>query len=360
MGRFLVPAVILAIAAVTVVAILLRGQERIPIAVSTRLSSGSIVGSSEVNAAYLALERLPKMPARIVPVNDNWQPEMIHELIGATLDSGVRFIITSHPSNCAVAISDLFTDGRALQINTASTTTALSGCDDFVFRLIPELCHEQRSIAGRIREMGAKRLLLVQATENLAYTEPAFTAFAKELGAEVEVVRLTYHEASLDAQRLKEEMPENFDTCYILAGSYRQSIGIIAQLVHMRNPAARIMLTPWTRSSAIVEAAGPAVGSLIVPSIYPSRHADPRVEGYLRAFRKRFGYEPISMSMSVTQAMELLAQAFAAGHTTPQAVRDFFLGAGDLSTSFGPLSFDANGDVRAQYHFIEDIRREYE
>ena len=153
-------------------------------------------------------------------------------------------------------------------------------------------------------------------------------------------------------------MKEHYDALFILAGSYQAAIGNIAQLFHHLHPDAPILLTPWARSSAILDNAGPAISKIILPSQYPSRHNDSALDNYFRRFQARFGYEPHSMTIGVRQALELLDSAFSQGHRTPEDVKKYLLSVKAHKTSLGAISFDQFGDVVQPFYFIVDLERE--
>jgi hypothetical protein len=55
------------------------------------------------------------------------------------------------------------------------------------------------------------------------------------------------------------------------------------------------------------------------------------------------------MTIGTRQALELLDQAFASGATTPAQVKRYLLEKPVHQTSLGPVRFDRNGDVQADF-----------
>ncbi|CAK0765122.1 hypothetical protein CCP2SC5_370001 [Azospirillaceae bacterium] len=123
-------------------------------------------------------------------------------------------------------------------------------------------------------------------------------------------------------------------------------------------PTGSILLTPWARSPAILETAGDAIDQIILPSIYPSRQEDTRIDDYFRRYKNRFGYAPHAMTIGIRQALELINQAFDKGYDTPEAVKSYLLSVREHQTSFGPIAFDRYGDVVGSFHFIRNLRLE--
>lgn len=324
------------------------------------MSPGSAIGTSEMNAGELFREEHPTTRIQVVNAYEGVEPDEVVPAIETSLARGVRFFVTSHPSKHAVASLHLFEDGRALAINLASTSPALGGRDDFLLRIVPDALQEQRALAGFVGQWPGRRLLVLRDTGNPPYTEPALDAFGAAL-AEQGRWELVHHALAVRAFRPDDWqalMAEPFDGLYILAGTFQNAIGNIAQLFHLHHPEAPILLTPWARSPTILETAGAAVERIVLPSVYPPRQADPRIDAYLTRFAGRFGYPPSALTIGVRQALELLDAAFAAGHDTPETVKRYLLSRPAHETSLGPIAFDACGDVVGDYAFIQDPRQE--
>jgi len=338
----------------------LRPPGNIPVGIVCWTGSGAVVGSSEISAADLFLEEHKSSLIQPVPVDDQWNPDKTAAVVREAMNKGINFFISTHPSKCAVACIHLFTEPSALLINTASTSPALSGKDDYFLRIVADGELEQRAIARFVITLPGKRLLLLQDSGNLPYTDPAFKYFSEELKSKDkwEIVHRKLAVSDFNPQEFHALMSENFDAIYILAGSFQAAIGNIAQLFHYYHPESPIILTPWARSPAILEIAGSAISRIILPTQYPSRSDDPAFDLYFRRFNDRFGYEPHSMAIGVRQALELLEQAFSKGYKTPEAVKKYLLSIPVHQTSLGPIAFDRYGDVSQKFYFIHDVEKE--
>ncbi len=359
MKNLLIPVALVAMILAVLAVIYQRDEEPLAVGVISWTASGAVVGSSELNAAEMFIEEHAQSPMRIVAVDDQWNPETSKPVTQQAIKEGVRFFVTSHPSKCAVAIMDLFSEPQALAIVTASTTPALTGLDDFTLRIIADGRQEQQAIAGYVETLPGRRILVIQDEGNLPYTEPAFEAFSAPLqaGGRWEIIQHKFTVSHFDPEALRPLFQDDYDALFILAGSYQLPIAGIAQLFHHYHPAAPIILTPWARSPAILDITGPALAKIILPSQYPSRHDDPGIEDYFSRFEARFGYAPHSMTIGVRQGLELLDQAFAQGHRTPESVKAYLLSQPEHQTSLGPIAFDPYGDVSQNFHFLTDLEK---
>lgn len=337
-----------------------RATQGIEVVLDAPLTNRVLFDLSEMNAAALFLEENPQSRIELSRAYYGLEPGQSRPLFEQAISRGVRFIVTSQPSSLLVQSLDLFTDGRALLINTAAVSPLSSGRDDFILRIVPDAIAEQRALARHVSGLPGKRMLVIRDTRNAAYTEPAFATFSATLAAEGRW-QVVHQPLDLREFRVEEQsalMAQDFDLLYVLAGDFHESIGNVAQLFHRHHPEAPILITPWARSPAILENMGEAIDRVQLASHFPARRDSAELDAYIRRFRARFGHEPMAMAITVRQAMELLEQAFAAGHRTPEAVKRYLLGTDTHQTSLGPVSFDAYGDVEGRYYFIQDLRRE--
>ena len=321
---------------------------------------GAVIDPSDKNTADLFLEEHPHSRIRIHHLYNDARPETAAPDLEAAIRQGVRFFVTTNASSHAAPSLHLFADGRALGINVSSASLVLSGEDDFLLRIVPDLRQEQIELARQVEQLPGSRLLVLQDTSNLAWTAPAFAIFSAALSASGRWT-LTNHQlmvADFTPATLTELMSAPYDALYLLAGAYMPPIGGLAQLFHQFHPQAPILLTSWARAPAVFEQAGSAIDRLILVGHFPSRHDDHAVDGYLRRFNARFGYVPQGMTLGTRQALELLDQAFAQGHDTPEAVKRYLLATPTHQTSLGPITFDPYGDLVGGFHTLNDLRRE--
>lgn len=324
--------------------------------------SGSVVGSSELHSALQYLEENPDSPIRLSIIDDEWDPKLTQGAFAAAVAQGTHIFVSSHPSKCAVTIMDQFSCADNFIINTSSTSVALSGRDDCSFRVVVDADVESTAIAKYINTLKGTRLLILKDTSNRAYTDPAFRAMSRELSAanKWDVVMHELQVNDFAPDELDSLMDGAYDAMYVMAGSYQTSIGNIAQFFHLHHPHAPIIISPWARSPAILESAGAALGNIVIPSQYPSKHAETPLKNYMRTFVKRFGYEPSSMAIGIRISMELLDSAFATGCKTPADLHDYFLSKTNHTTSLGTISFNKYGDVVHDFYFITDLKHEFE
>ena len=324
----------------------------VAVGVDEPLVNGAVINPSDRNSADLFLETHPRSRIRLINHFNPADPAAAPASIEALRRRGVQLFVNTQASNQAVPSLPLFADGQTLAINVSAVSDALSGRNDHFLRTVPDLTAEQRAIAAELNRLPGGRLLVLQDTGNRAYTDPAFRTLAAELrrSGRWRIERRELEISRFDAARQQRLLEGDFDAVYILAGSFMPMIGNLSQLFHQKHPQAPILLTPWARSPEVAASAGPAAARIRLVSPYPARRLDRRVDAFLRRFEQRFGYTPYAMALGTYQALELLEQALASGATSPAAVKRHLLSKPEHPTSFGPVRFDANGDVQARYH----------
>ncbi|HPO14140.1 MAG TPA: ABC transporter substrate-binding protein [Candidatus Hydrogenedentes bacterium] len=337
-----------------------KTDSRLPIAIMTKLESGSIVGSSEFNAGKLFLEDQGITSIDLVPLNDDWKPDKTKEAYEEFKKKGLRILVTSHVSSCAVAIMDQINQDKVFAFVTGATTDALTGKDDYILRDIQDVQLEQKSIAEYVNALPGDKLVIIRDIVNNAYTEPAKKHFEHYL-AKGSVRSCEISTDALDTNAVQTQLQrEPFDVVYLLIGGYQSSaVGTLAQLVTQINPSAAIVLTPWVKSPVLLEAAGNAIKNCTLPSHYPPRGQNPAVDTYVDNYKKRFGYAPTFISLNVYTALEILYQAIQNNCTDPDSIKAYILKQKTFHTRFRTTTFDAFGDADIPLYFVTDIPKEF-
>ncbi len=324
----------------------------VAIGIDLPLTPGGAIDPSDKNAADFYKEEHPRSPIQIRHVYNSPDPRQALAELRQAMAQGIQFFVNTQASSHAVKCLELFDSDRALSINVSATSTRLSGRDDHFLRLIPDLRREQIAMAQAVARLPGRRLLLLQDTGNLPYTEPALQVFRRELarrsGWQLQVQRLRF--TDYQPQQLRAVVQQPWDALYVLGGSFLPSIGNMAQQFHTAHPEAPIVLTPWARSALVLAHSGAAADRILQLSPYPDAARDPVLRGYLQRFQTRFGYEPYAMSIGTRQALELLDQAFSRGHRTPVAVKRYLLSQPVHHTSLGPIRLDRFGDSTVPLH----------
>ena len=358
--KIIIALVTLLIAAMAIGAVSILWPTKITVAVDAPLRSKLIFDPSDMDAARFYFEENPQSRLRLKEMYYDFDPDSSAPRFAAAMKEGIDFFVTTQPSSTLIASTKLFNKPGALVINTSATSPTMTGKDDFMLRIIADAKQEQEAIADYINTLPGQRLLVLQDSENAAYTDPAFKLFLQHLRTrgQWQVTHERFKFETFKPENLVTIMDQPFDVLYVLGGDFLASMGNLVQLFYQHHPQAPIVLTPWARSNFIYETAGPAIDNMVLISHHPAKTADPAIADYLNRFNARFGYQPMAMALMVRQALEILEQAIAAGHTEPDEVRQYILSQKTLSTSLGDITLDEFGDKQQTFHSIDTLAAE--
>ena len=333
---------------------------QIVVAVDAPLANKRIFDPSDMDAARFYFEENPDSRMQLKELFYDFNPKHSPEGFEAAMAADVEFFVTTQPSSIMTASSHLFQSSPALLINTSATSPTMSAKNDRILRIVADSIHEQQAIARYIDKLPGTRLLVLQDSDNTQYTDPAFKHFMAELSVsgKWQVTHEKFRFETFNPNAFEALMAGPFDALYVLGGDFQASMGNLVQLFYQYHPDAPIILTPWARSDAIYETAGPALEQMVLLGHHPAKADDPAIEDYLNRFSARYGYQPMAMALMVRQALELLEQAFAAGHTTPEAVKEYLLSQPRLQTSLGVIELDTFGDAKQGLFPIRDLGQE--
>ncbi|MCK9289778.1 MAG: ABC transporter substrate-binding protein [Candidatus Cloacimonadales bacterium] len=333
-------------------------QEKIKIAIMTKLSSASIVGSSEINAGKLFIEKNNIKDLEIYAYDDQWEPNESIIQFNKMRSDGIDILITSHISGCVIALEEMINNEKVFCFVTGATTDEISGKDDFIFRNVQDVISEQKSMA-EFTNKHYNDLLVIRDTDNFAYTEPALKYFLKyqKLNS-VHLIDISIANLNLDSLRQEIEVFD-FDSLYLLIGGYQVNAGNIAQLVDNIKPKIPILYTAWMKSPTLLETAGQTIKQSIIASHYPPYGENKNIINYLNDYQNKFGELPTYISFNVYSALEIIYEAIRNGNKSPQEIKDFLLEKRVFSTQFGEIIFNNYGDIEASLYFINDILKEF-
>lgn len=336
--------------------------KKVYVVVDAPLVSKLIFDPSDMDAARFYFEENPDSRLQLHEVYYDFDPDSSAPRFEGLIKDGHKFFVTTQPSSTLVQSAYLFASPGPLIINTSATSPTMTGKDDNMLRIIADAQQEQQAIADYINTLPGNRLLVLQDSANSAYTDPAFKHFLSQLAEQGnwQVTHERFKFETFKPENLDPVMSKPFDALYVLGGDFQASMGNMVQLFYQKHPQVPIVLTPWARSNAIYQTAGPAIDNLVLLSHHPSKASDPAVADYFKRFHERYGYQPMAMALMVRQALEILEQAVAAGHDTPAAVRQFMLSQPELKTSLGTIKLNESGDMQQTFHPIKELKRELE
>lgn len=337
-----------------------QGSQPIKVALLTKLESGSLIGSSEVDAVRLYLEEKGIDNIELVPINDGWDTKQVVTAYQEARQQGIRFFLTSHTSTVALELKKLTDQEKeeVLVFVTGSTTDQLTGLDDNNIRVVQDVASEQKSIAEEISKRAYPNLLIIRDLDNNKYTEPALTYFEKYYKGKFTVIDISIK--ALDMTALQSQIAEvDFQGVYTLIGGNQTVSGSVAQLAWRQNQNIQVYFTPWNNATTVIETAGEAIDVCIMANHYPFKGDEPAINSYMERFKKVYDYAPTYNSLHMYRGMALLNEAIQSGAKTPVEVKTYILKQKLFKTEFGDIIIDAKGDTDMPLYFIDKIKEAF-
>lgn len=334
-----------------------KSEEKVKIGILTKLEAGSIIGTSEIDAAKLYLKEKNIKNIEIYAFDDAWEQEKVEKAYKEAREEGIDIIITSHTSTCGIELKKLTDQEKedVIVLVTGSTTNKLTGLDDNTIRLIQDVESEQRSLAKHISSFNYDNIILVRDIYNYEYGNPALKFFEENYNGKFTLLDIDIK--NVDMKKLEDTIKNtDHDAVYTLIGGNQTISGTIAQLAYQKNKNVKIYFTPWNNATTIVETAGEAIDSCVMSNHYPFRRDSEGVEKYLTDFDEEYGYAPTYNSLHVYKTMEILDEAIINGNKKPMEIKKYIIEKGKFETQFGETIVNENGDTDMDLYFIENFK----
>lgn len=333
-------------------------KKKIKIAIMTKLDSGSIVGTSEVNASRIFLNNHPDHQIEIVVYDDQWKADQAVKQFDKMRKDGIDLLITSHVSTCLVAIKDKINAEKVFTMVTGAATNEITNQDDYIFRNILDVEMEQKYIAQYMKGK-FEQLLIIRDIDNPAYTEPALKYFLNEYGStDVKIHNISIDHLNID--QLKKEIDQfEYKSLYLLVGGYKVKAGAIAQLISQQKGKLPIMYTPWMKSPTLLETAGKSIDHSVIPSPYPPNGVNKEIDDYVASYIKLYGNAPTYISLNVYRSLEIFYECIKNHKTTADEIKDYIKKKKIFKSVYGDTQFNEFGDSQSEMYFITDIKKEF-
>ncbi len=250
----------------------------------------------------------------------------------------------------AAALAGLPAAGHAglAVISPTAMTPELTGQDDALFRVVPDLLAYARSLAYHANAAaGPGSALLVLDQGNAAFAEPYAQAFAetyaRQGGRIAGTVRVPAGQAP-DAGELAR---------LAAAGGVRDILAVIsaqnlARLVLDLRPASRrlrVYTAMWGLSPEFVEMAGAEAEGVQSCLVYPYDDFTPEVAAFNLRFRERFGLVPSFAAALSYESVMVAARALERTRGSRQGLAAALKALDPVPGLLGKISFDAAGDT---------------
>lgn len=279
--------------------------------------------------------------------DDRQDPDAARQAVSRLIERKVAAIVGPMTSAMAIATVPLVNRAQAVMVSPTATTNALTGLDDYFFRVLsPTKSFVRKSAEQHFQRTGMRRVAAVFDLRNKSYTESwledyrgAFTAAGGQIVAAVSFASSDEtHFADLARQLLNTRA----DGIVIIANSV--DAAMLCQQLRKLNPSIPLAAAEWSATERLIELGGRAVEGMVIAQFLDRQSPRPAYVEFRRNYLARFGKEPGFAGLTAFDAANVLLEALehqSAGESLKQTLltRKTFGGAQS------PVIFDAFGDT---------------
>lgn len=282
------------------------------------------------------------------------------------IKAGVVAIIGHMTSGQTMAAISVINDAEVVLLSPTTSTYALSGLDDYFFRVNPDNLAEARILAQRVcGELGLSEVAGIYDVDNAAYTQTFWSAFVETCQAlgqrAVAEVAFSAAEAPDLAPLVSELKSHRPDVLLIMAAAL--DTALIAQQTRLQDCEVPLFATGWSHTEILLQNGGRAIEGMEMIMSFDSNHqvteasvdSPSALQAFKTRYRQRFGQAPMFASAQAYEAMMVLAEALKETGGKAQGLPDALSGIKHYKGLNTHLSIDAYGDV-IRPQFLVTIR----
>jgi branched-chain amino acid transport system substrate-binding protein len=277
-------------------------------------------------------------------VDDACDPKQAVAVANQLASAGIKFVIGHFCSACSIPASKVYMEEGMLMISPGSSNPRLTDeGKDLVFRTYGRDDKEGGFLGTYLaKHLADKKIAIVQ--DNSAYGLGMAQEVQKALhaGSVKEILFETYTPGQRDYSALISKL-KSAGAQVVVVGGYHTEVGLIARQIKEQKADIQIVGGNSLATDELWSIAGPAAEGLLMSyTSDPMKHpeAKPAIENL-----KKAGFSPSGYTLYGYAAGQAMAEGIRrAGKTDPMKVAAA-LRAIPVNTVFGPISFDAKGDV---------------
>ncbi len=312
----------------------------------------SAVGTAGRDGALLAVEErnadggLLGRTVELVIADDQGDPGQGVKAASQLIGQGVVAIVGPMTSTVAVEVSKVVGASGIPLVSPTVATDALSGRDDYFFRVVPSVKRMAASLARYLSgRAGCRRAAVLFDLDNAAYTADWAARFREEFEASGGWVWSrgfrSGREGSLFA--LVDDCLAVSPGCVVTAASALDTALVCQQLDKL---GARVVkaTAEWGTSQLVFQYGGRSVEGLVGSQVYPAEGGHPRCRLFRDRFRDRFGRSPHFAAASGYEAVNVVLTALGR-QKQGEDLKGAIVRVGTFPGLCQAFTFDAFGDV---------------
>ena len=242
-------------------------------------------------------------------------------------------------------------------LSPGATTNALSGQDDYFFRVISATRQFARKNALYQRNIQhLQRIAVAYDLSNKAYTESWLGDFRDAFtGNGGEIVKTLSFESGSDTaflQIARDLLADPVDGVVIIANS--MDAALLCQQIRKLDSRVPIAVSEWGATERLMELGGKAVEGVTTAQFFDRNSTAPAYQAFYQAYRDRFGQEPGFSGVAGFDAANVVLDALTQ-RQSGQSLKQTLLAIRRFAGVQNPVIFDDFGDAKRDT-FITVVR----
>ena len=345
-SRFIITALMLAMVACT-------GKEPIKIGfVGSITGKNSDLGVAARDAAVLAVEKVNASggingrKVLLIDKDDAQDPAKAVKAVNELIGSNVAAIVGHLASSMTKASLPIINSSKTVMVSPTSSSTELSGKDDYFFRVMEPNTLFAKHQAETCRKLQINRVAAIYDQQNRAYTVEMFNVFKDEF---IRLGGTITKEVTFDSAAKPSLLPlvrqldlKSAGAVMVLANTI-DSLNI-AQQIRKESPGIPILSGACGIAQRdLLQQAGKSIDNIIFTLPVNSQSESIEYRKFREDFVKRFNYEPTFAATLSYDAVQLI---FAALRKNPDIskLRDTIKGINSFAGLQGEVKLDQFGD----------------
>lgn len=271
------------------------------------------------------------------------------------LDKGVVAVLGLPTSGIAIRAVGLFNKHRVVMISSTASTQALTGLDDYFFRVRSDLSATATAHGAYAHEKaGLRKVFVIREETNSEYTASWFAYFREAFeaaGGKTAGVLNFHNRQPVSHKKIAQKaVAQNPDG--ILMACSDHDTALISQQLRLCGFKGALLANGWAVNHSLLIHGGSAVEGLISAQPFNPSSGNPRWLEFKRLYQQRFGREAGYEAMASYNSAVLLFKALIVSRREDIPLKQAMLQTNRVDGLQGVVMLNKFGDAVVDQHII--------
>ncbi len=315
---------------------------------SGRVADLGIAGRNGVILAVEEINRNGGINGRRIDLlirDDQQKPEVAQAVVTELLHTGAVAIIGHMTSSMSISTVPLMNQAQIVMLSPTTTTTELSGIDDYFLRVLAATNINAAYVADYLAKTGIGTVAAIYDKRNLSYTGSWLrnfsSAFEQSGGKIIKKIEFesgnNIHFSTL-ADQIIDSRPEA-----VLSVANALDTAIFAQQLRKKKSRLPLFGCEWAATEKVIDLGGAAVEGMVIDQFFDRDNQQPEFLNFRKNYRSRFAEEPGFATLAAYEAANALFTALRQS-SGPTQLKQTLLKIGTFSGVQEDFQLDAFGD----------------